>query len=146
MASCESGLRFNILRYFLLNSFTSFAKRIVMLVDDTFFERNNRIIRDGYVLRANLCTAFCDVAVADAEKVFQLLGPVFGIERMHFERSRINQKSRADKFVMLFMIAKHVTNVLAQKALDALAKFLDAVDVRLLHPPRSVRGVGRHAV
>src|SRR6476660_8167573 len=44
---------------------------------------------------------------------------------------------------MLLMIAKHVTNVLAKKALDALAKFLHAVDVRLLHSPRSVRGVRR---
>ncbi len=43
----------------------------------------------------------------------------------------------------LLVIAQHVADVLAQKALDALPEFLHAVDVLLLHAPRAVRRVGR---
>ena len=42
----------------------------------------------------------------------------------------------------LVVLAKHVADVLAQEALDALAELLHAVDVALLHPPRTVRRVG----
>ena len=114
-----------------------------MLVNNTLFERNNSIIRDGNVLRAHLCTAFCDVAVADAEQVFEILSAAFGVERMHLERGGVNKKTRADKLVMLFVIAEDMANVLTKKTLNALAKFLHAVDVGLLHSPRAVRGVGR---
>src|SRR5262245_5723357 len=41
------------------------------------------------------------------------------------------------------MVTQDVTDILAQEAFDALAKFLDAVDVRLRHPPRAVGGVRR---
>ena len=91
----------------------------------------------------DLCAAFCDVAVADAEQVLEILGAVLGVERVHLERGGVNEKSRADKFLVFCVVAKHVTNVLAQKTLDALAKFLHAVDVFLLHSPRAVLGVGR---
>jgi hypothetical protein len=53
-----------------------------------------------------------------------------------------DQEARADELVVLVVVAQHVTDVLAQEALDALAEFLHAVDVFLLHPPRAVRRVG----
>jgi hypothetical protein len=65
------------------------------------------------VFGTHLGTAFCDVAIADAKKVLKVLGAVFGIERMHLERGCIYQKSRTDKFGVLFVIPKHVTDVLA---------------------------------
>jgi hypothetical protein len=37
---------------------------------------------------------------------------------------------------------QHVADVLAEKALDALAEFLHAIDVRLRHPPGAVGRVG----
>ena len=36
------------------------------------------------------------------------------------------------------MIAHHMADVLAKEALDALAEFLDAIDVALLHPPGAI--------
>ena len=41
------------------------------------------------------------------------------------------------------MLAQHVADILAQKTLDALAKFLHAVDVRLRHAPRAIGCIGR---
>ena len=41
------------------------------------------------------------------------------------------------------MVAQDVADVLAQEALDALAEFLDAVDVLLGHAPGAVGGVRR---
>ena len=41
-----------------------------MLIDDALLERNDRIVGDRNMFGANLCAAFCDVAIADAEFVF----------------------------------------------------------------------------
>ena len=68
---------------------------------------------------------------------------VFGVERVHLECGGVNEKARPDEFIVLVMIAQHVANILAKKALDAFAEFLHAIDVLLLHPPRSVRRIGR---
>ena len=62
---------------------------------------------------------------------------------MHFKRGNVDKKSGPNKLLVLVMIAQDVTDVLTQKAFDAFAKFLNAVDVRLLHPPCAVSGIGR---
>jgi len=117
--------------------------RIVKFIDDALFEWNDSIVGDRDMLGANFGAAFCYVAVTDAEIFAQLSDAVFGVERVHFERRDVDEKTRADKFVVHFMIAQHMADVLTQKTFDALAKFLHAVDVRLLHPPGAVLGVGR---
>src|SRR5688572_21082221 len=61
---------------------------------------------------------------------------------MHLERGCINKKPRTDEFFVLSVIAKNMAHVLAEKTLDAFTKFLYPIDVRLLHPPRAVLGVG----
>jgi hypothetical protein len=61
---------------------------------------------------------------------------------MHFQRGGKNQKTWAHEFLVLVMVAQHVTDVLAQEAFDALAKFLDAVNVNLRDAPGAVRRVG----
>jgi hypothetical protein len=48
--------------------------------------------------------------------------PIFGIERMHFERGDIDQISRPNELFMHAMIAQHVTNILAKETLDALSE------------------------
>ena len=73
----------------------------------------------------------------------QFLDPIFGIERMHLQRGRVNQKTRPDKSIVHLMIAQDVADVLAKKAFDAFPKFLHAIDVLLLHPPGPVRRIGR---
>ena len=70
------------------------------------------------------------------------LQAVAGIERIHLQLRRVDQEARTDEFLVQVVIAQHVAHVLAQEALDALAEFLDAVDVGLLHAPRAVGGVG----
>jgi hypothetical protein len=57
---------------------------------------------------------------------------------MHFERGDIDQISRPNELFMHAMIAQHVTNILAKKTLDALSKFLNAIDILLLHSPGSI--------
>jgi hypothetical protein len=55
----------------------------------------------------------------------------------------MHQKSRSNKVIVLVVIAQNVAHVLAQKALNALAKFLNAIDIFLHYRPRAVRIVGR---
>ena len=55
------------------------------------------------------------------------------------------QESRTDELVVQVVIAQDVADVLAEEALDALAEFLHAIDVALLHPPRAVGRVGLRA-
>ena len=102
-----------------------------MLVDDTFLERNNGVVGDRNVLRANLGATLGDVAVTDAVTFFQLVGSIEDVERMHLELRGVNQKSRAHELLVELMIAKNVADILAQKALDALPEFLNAVHVGL---------------
>jgi hypothetical protein len=119
------------------------AKRIIKLVHHAFFQRNDSVIGNLNVFRTNFGAAFRDVAVTDPLSVSQVLQPIFGIERMHFQRGHVNQKTRPDEFVVHLMIAQHMANVLAEKTLDALPKFLNAIDVGLLHPPRPIRRIRR---
>ena len=83
------------------------------------------------MLRANFCAAFCDVAVADAVRLFQIFQSVFFVQRMHFKRRVVNEKTGADKVIMLVMISQDMTDVLAEKALNAFAKFLNALNILL---------------
>src|SRR5262245_29227132 len=117
--------------------------RIVEAIDDALLEGNDRVVGDRNVLGADLRAALRDVAVADALRFLQLGDPILGVERVHLECRGVDDEARADELIVLVVIAQDVTDVLAQIALDALAEFLDAIDVRLLHPPRTVRRVGR---
>ena len=53
-----------------------FTKRIVVLVDDAFLERDDGVVGDGDVLRADVGTALGDVAVTDAVITLQLGGTI----------------------------------------------------------------------
>jgi hypothetical protein len=46
---------------------------------------------------------------------------------------------RAGKAVEQPVLAQDVAHVLTQEALDAFAKFLDALDIRLRHAPGAIR-------
>ena len=65
-------------------------------------------------------------------RLLQFGHAIFGVERMHFQRGGINQKARADEFLVLVMVAQNVADILAEKTFDALAEFLHAIDVFLL--------------
>jgi hypothetical protein len=46
---------------------------------------------------------------------------------VHFEAGDADEKPRAGEYWLFMVLAEHVADVLAQKAFDALAEFLDAV-------------------
>jgi len=50
---------------------------------------------------------------------------------MHFEAGDADEEARPAKFLLFVMLANDVADVLAEKTFDALAEFLDAVDVHL---------------
>jgi hypothetical protein len=58
------------------------------------------------------------------------------------KRGGVDEEARSDEFFEFAMVAQHVADVLAQETLDALAEFLHAIDVLLLHAPGAVGGVG----
>jgi hypothetical protein len=54
---------------------------------------------------------------------------------MHFEAGGANEKARATEGIVFGVIAENVADVLAEKTFDALAKFLNAIYVALVHFP-----------
>ena len=115
---------------------------IEVTVHHALFERNDRVLGNRDRLRTYLPATSGDVAVTDVVLVPQIADPVFGVERMHFECSGINEQTRTDKFVVLVVFPQDVAHVLTEKALDALAKLLHALDVGLLDAPCAIGCVG----
>src|SRR4029079_12172132 len=112
--------------------------RVEVPVDHPLFPRNDGVVRDGDALRTDLRAALRDVAVADPVRLAQLGDAVLGVQRVHLQRRRVDQEARPDELLVLVVVAKHVADVLAQEALDALAELLHALDVFLLHAPGPV--------
>ena len=71
--------------------------------------------------------------------IFQILHAIIRIERIHLQIRCINQEPGTNKLAVHVMVAQHMTNVLTQEAFNALAEFLHAVRIRLLHVPRTIR-------
>src|SRR6266850_4996737 len=116
MPSLDSGLSLNT-----AFTFEELPDRVVKLVHHPFFQRDDRIVRDCNVFRADLRAAFGDVAQADPLSFLQLCQSVFRVKRMHFQRGGINKVSRTDEFVVEMMFPQDVTDILAEETLDALA-------------------------
>jgi len=57
---------------------------------------------------------------------------------VHFEAGDANEEARTAETFVFGVIAENVADVLAEKTFDALAKFLDAIDVALIHFPFDV--------
>src|SRR6185369_15091947 len=113
--------------------------RVVELVDDPFLERDDRVVGDLDVLRADLGAALGDVAVADAATVLEIPTPVRFVDRMHLEPRGPDEEARTHERALGLVVAQDVADVLAQEAFDALPVLLDALDVLLLPPPRLLR-------
>src|SRR5438045_1052053 len=94
-----------------------FSQRIVELVDDAFFERDDGVVGDRDALRAHLRAAFRDVAVPDALRVLERGAAVLDVERMHLERRRVHEVSRTDELLMEPVFTQHMADVLAEEAL-----------------------------
>ena len=117
------------------------GERIVELVNNSFLERNDRVIRNRDVLWANDCAAFGDVAIADAVFTLEIFDPIGNIQRVHFQCRGVHEVARADELIVLVVISKNVAYVLAEEALDALAELLYAFHILLLHAPCAISGI-----
>src|SRR5580704_8083887 len=107
--------------------------RVEELIHNPLLHRNNSVIRDVNTLRTNLRAALRDVAKSYPMLVFQISDPVVRIERVHLQIRRVNQESWPNEFLVHVMVAENVANVLAQETLNALAKLLRPVRIRLAH-------------
>src|SRR5688572_18929541 len=58
---------------------------------------------------------------------------------MHLQSGNSNKEARAAKLFLLIVIAQDVADILTKKTLDAFTKFLDSIDVALIHLPLDVR-------
>jgi hypothetical protein len=107
------------------------GQRIVKLVHHALFERDDGVVGDANLLGADLRATFGDVAKTEAELILEKAGAVAAVEGMHFESGDSNEEARADELLFFVVFAKDMTNILAKKAFDALAKLLHAVHIEL---------------
>ena len=98
-----------------------------------FLEGDDSIVSDADVLRTDFSTAFCNVAVADAEDVFEFLQVVEVIRWMHRQKCDADEETRTGKIPEL-LITHHTTDILAEEELDTFVEFLNEFYVLLLHP------------
>ena len=85
------------------------------------------------MLRTDFSTAFCNVAVADAEDVFEFLQVVEDIRWMHRQKRDGDEETRTGKIPDL-LITHHTTDILAEEELDTFVEFLNEFYVLQLHP------------
>jgi hypothetical protein len=104
---------------------------IVKLVHHALFERDDGVVGDANLLGADLGATLGDVAKAKAELILEKARAVAAIEGMHFEAGDSNEEARAGELLLLVVFAKDMTDILAEKAFDALTKLLDAVHIQL---------------
>src|SRR5262245_8931866 len=81
-----------------------FDDRVVISVHNSFFERNDRVVRDLDALRTNLCAALGDIAVSRAQLAFEKRQSVAGVQRVHLQAGDTNQKPRPAEFVLTIMV------------------------------------------
>src|SRR3954471_14588592 len=98
-------------------------QRVVLAVNHPLLHRDQRVVGDLDVLRADLGAALGDVA--EAQEVL-LLGDVsaFGlVQRVHVQLGHPHQEPRPGEGLLVLVVVTHdVAGVVAQEALDALAE------------------------
>src|SRR5262245_53039521 len=112
--------------------------RVVQVVDDTLLERDDGIVGNGDAFRTHFRAALGDVAVTDAVRVLEIARAPLHVERIHLECRRVQQMTWPDKLREHAMVAQHVTDILTEKTLDALAELLHAFGIDLSHSPGAV--------
>ena len=103
---CTSVLNINIARY--LHSIANFLsrerapdtlKRVVVAVNNTFLQLDDRIISDLDASRTYFSAASCDVAVFNAEFFLDFWHTVFGIQRVHLILGEADQVTRSCEII-----------------------------------------------
>ena len=123
-------------------------QRVVIAVNHTLLELDNRIVRDLYAGGTNLGAAARDVAVFNAELVFDFWDAILDIERVHLVLSEPHEISWSSKVIEKGVVPQHVAGVDAEETLDALSEVLDTVSLHLVEfPVHGLRPVdGRNAL
>src|SRR5262249_35990251 len=113
---------------------------VVVVVDHALLQRNDRVVGDLDVLRADLGAALRDVAEPEAGSRPDELPAVHGVERVHVQLGQAHEEARPEELgLVLVVVPDDVADVLAQETFDALPELLPAVDVLLHHPVGAVR-------
>src|SRR5579872_4777013 len=133
----------NILLSFRIAEYPEqFRQRIEVAIHNALLERDDRVVGNRDAFRANFSAALGDVTETYAELFSQIFNAIAYVQRMHFERGRIHQESRADELFVHVVVAQDVADILTEIALDALSKFLYSFDIRLGNAPGAIGRVG----
>src|SRR5260370_10365298 len=114
-------------------------QRIIVFIHHPLLERDDGVVGDMDIFGAYLSAALGDVAETDAQFLLQHLCPRDAVQRMHVKRSRTDEEARSAKLLLFAVLAQNMADVLAEKALNALAKLLHAVHIPLVHLPFDAR-------
>src|SRR5205807_3352248 len=112
--------------------------RIEELVDHPLLERNDAVVGDVDVLRTDLGAALGDVAEPEPRLAADRVAPVASVEGVHLEARELDEEARPREHRLRVVVTDDVADILAQEALDALVKLLDAIDVLLHHAVAAV--------
>ena len=115
-----------------------FGDWVIVSVYDAFFERNNCVIGYFYFLGTDMSAALSDIAESNTFRLLKLLKSVFSIEWVHLQSGNVNQGAWADELIVQMMLTEYMADILTKETLDALTKFLNPVDVTLVHVPGTI--------
>src|SRR5260370_14602667 len=110
-------------------------QRIIVFIHYPLLERDDGVVGDVDIFGAHLGAALGDVAEPEAQFLLQHLCPRDAVKGLHLKRSRAHEEARSAELLLFAVVAQNVADILAEKALNALAKFLHAVHIALVHLP-----------
>src|SRR5829696_7104806 len=112
--------------------------RIVVLVGDALLEGDDGVVGDVDVDRADLCAALGDVAEPEAVVVLEVGQPVGLVHRVHLQPLVSDEEAWSCELGVLVVGPQDVADVLAHKALYALLRFVETLDILLVHSEGSL--------
>src|ERR671912_1066090 len=107
--------------------------RVVVLVGDTLLEGDDGVVGDVDVDRADLCAALGDVTEPEAVVLLEVGQPVGFVHRVHLQPLVPDEEAWSCELGVLVVGPQDVADILAHKALDALLRFVEALDILLVH-------------
>src|ERR687889_646653 len=107
--------------------------RIVVLVGDALLEGDDGVVGDVDVDWADLCAALGDVAEPEAVVLLEVGQPVSLVHRVHLQPLVPDEEAWSCELGVLVVGPQDVADVLAHKALYALLRFVEALDILLVH-------------
>src|SRR5215203_644955 len=107
--------------------------RIVVLVGDALLEGDDGVVGDVDVYRADFCAALGDVAEPEAVVLLEVGQPVGLVHGVHLQPLVPDEEAWSCELGVLVVRPQDVVDVLAHKALYALLRLVEALDVLLVH-------------